>query len=86
MTAAGREWNISGVTWLEWAGDDLLAARGGKAVRLSGEGVRELDWKGYDGGPFSVHPDGAMVAMSIGSTRPEVGVMEHVFAAVEGRR
>jgi len=86
VTAAGREWNVSGVTWLEWAGDDLLAARGGKAVRLSGEGVRDLDWKGYDGGPFSVHPDGAVVAMSIGSTRPEVWVMEHVFAAVDGRR
>ena len=86
VAAAGREWSVEGVTWLEWAGESLLAASGGKALLLSGEGVREMDWKGYDGGPFSVHPDGRSVALGVGATRAEVWVMEHVFAAVDGRR
>jgi hypothetical protein len=49
-------------------------------VLLSEEGVRSLDWKNYDGGPFSVHPDGKRIAYATGGMRSEVWVMEHVFA------
>lgn len=85
VTAGDREWAVEGVTWLEWQGEQLLAARGRKALLLSGDGsVHELDWKNYDGGPFSVHPDGKTVAFGVGGVRWEVRVLEGVFAPLGG--
>ena len=80
-----REWAVEGVTWLQWSSAGLLAARGKTALLLTGQGVRQLAWKNYDGGPFSVHPDATTVAFSAGGTRSEVWVMEHVFAPVDAR-
>ena len=81
-----RQWTLDGVTWLEWAGSRLLAARGGKAYEMTGQGALPLNWKNYDGGPFSVHPDGHTVALGVGRTRHEVWVMEHVFAPSDHHR
>lgn len=86
VTADGREWTVDEVTWVEWRGDELLAGRPGSPVQLSETGVRLLNWKDYDGGTFSVHPDGKSIAFGIGGIRSEVWVMEHVFAPVAGRR
>jgi Tol biopolymer transport system component len=75
-----REWPLDGVTWIEWAGDRLLVARAGKAYELAGSAARQQDWKDYDGGPFSVHPDGRTIAFGVGRTRHEVWVMERAFS------
>lgn len=80
VKAANREWPLPNATWLEWQGNHLLAARGKHAFLLTPEGIRPLDWKDYDGGPFSVHPDGKTIAYAAGETRSEVLVMEQVFA------
>ena len=80
VAAGKREWLVDGVSWLEWSGSNLLASRRGTPVLLSDQGVRPLDWKNYDGGPFSVHPDGKTIAYATGGMRSEVWVMEHVFA------
>ncbi len=81
-----RQWTLDGVTWLEWAGSRLLAARGGRAYEMTGKGALPLNWKNYDGGPLSVHPDGHTVALGVGRTRHEVWVMEHVFAPSDHHR
>ena len=80
VKAGSREWPVADATWLEWQGDHLLAAHGKQALLLTPEGVRQLSWKNYDGGPFSVHPDGKTIAYAIGETRSEVLVMEQIFA------
>ena len=73
------------MTWLQWAGDRLLASQAGKAVELGPEGPRELLWKNYSGGPFSMRADGT-VAIGVGGTRHEVWVMEHVFLPLDNKR
>jgi Tol biopolymer transport system component len=85
VTAGAREWAVKGVTWLDWNGTQLLAAQSGGPLLLDEAGVRHLGWKNYDGGPFSVHPDGKTIAFGAGGTRSEVWVMEHVFAPVDRR-
>ena len=81
-----RQFPLDGVTWLEWAGPKLLASSRGKAYEITERGALPLEWKDYDGGPFSVHPDGHTVALSVGRTRHEVWVMEHVFAPSDPHR
>jgi Tol biopolymer transport system component len=76
---------IRGVTWLAWAGERLLAARGGTPIEFGPEGPHELSWKDYSGGPFSVLGDGTVV-FGIGGMRHEVWVLEHVFPAVADNR
>ena len=76
---------VEGVTWLEWVGERLLAAQGARAIEFTPEGVRELSWRGYSGGPFSVRADGT-VAFGSGSVRQEVWVMEGVFAPLVHQR
>jgi dipeptidyl aminopeptidase/acylaminoacyl peptidase len=78
-------YRIDGVTWLAWAGERLLAAQSSRAVEFSPQGPRELHWKGYSGGPFSVRPDGS-VAFAVGSARQEVRAMEGVFGPLAHRR
>lgn len=85
VTAGDREWKVKGVTWLDWSGQNLLAAQGKTAILLQGSEVRPLNWKNYDGGPFSVHPNGQTIALATGGTRSEVWVMEHVFPTVDFR-
>jgi dipeptidyl aminopeptidase/acylaminoacyl peptidase len=85
VTAGSSEWSLDGVSWLEWHGQKLLATRNGAPAVLSKEGVRALEWKNYDGGPFSVHPDGKTIAFGVGEMRSEVWVMEHVFPPVDRR-
>jgi hypothetical protein len=41
--------------------------------------MRQLAWKGFDGGPFSVHPNGHTVAIGVGRTQLEIRVLEQVF-------
>ena len=77
-------WPIRGVTWIAWAGERLLGAQGAKPIEFGAAGPRELTWKDYSGGPFSVREDGA-IAMGTGGTRHEVWMMEHVFAPVDDR-
>jgi hypothetical protein len=86
VTAGEREWAVEGVTWLEWYGGRLLAARNGVPLLLGDDHMHSLEWKNYDGGPFSVHPDGKTIAFGMGGTRSEVWVMEHVFPPVDRRR
>ncbi len=86
VKAGAQEWAVEGVTWLDWQRDRLLAAQRGAPVLLTQDGVRKLDWKDYDGGPFSVHSDGKTIAFGVGGTRSEVWVMEHAFASVDSRR
>jgi Tol biopolymer transport system component len=76
---------VQGVAWLAWAGDRLFAAQGSRAVEFAPQGLRELRWQGYSGGPFSVSPDGA-VAFGLGGARQEVRAMEGVFASLAHRR
>ena len=76
-----RTWPLDGVTWLEWAADRLWIARAGTAYELTPQSARAQQWKDYDGGPFSVHPDGRTVAFAVGRTRHEVWVLEHAFQA-----
>jgi Tol biopolymer transport system component len=78
-------WTIRGVTWLAWAGERLLGAQGVRAIEFGSGVPRELSWKDYSGGPFSIRADGAVV-MGIGGTRHEVWVMEHVFAPLDNKR
>jgi hypothetical protein len=85
VTVEDSNWPIHGVTWLQWAGDRLLASQAGKAVELGPEGPRELLWKNYSGGPFSMRADGT-VAIGVGGTRHEVWVMEHVFPPLDNKR
>ena len=81
-----KQWPLDGVTWLEWAGSKLLASRGGNVYEMTAGGALPLEWKDYDGGPFSVHPNGHTVALSVGRTRHEVWVMERVFATSDPHR
>ncbi len=76
-----RTWPLDGVKWLEWVNDGrLLAASAGHPHELSEEhGVRQLTWKGYDGGPFSVHPNGHTVAIGVGRTQLEIRVLEQAL-------
>ena len=80
IKAGRKQWRVTSATWLDWQGDQLLAARAKQALLLTDEGVRPLPWKNYDGGPFSVHPDGKTIAYAVGETRSEVLVLEQVFA------
>jgi dipeptidyl aminopeptidase/acylaminoacyl peptidase len=87
-----KQWALAGVTWLEWAGSGkvLLAARGGKAYELqmagsAGAVATPMRWQDYDGGPFTVHPDGRRVAIGIGRTRQGVWLLPGVFAAAAAR-
>ncbi|MDZ4799632.1 MAG: hypothetical protein SGI92_15830 [Bryobacteraceae bacterium] len=83
--AGTSEWAIEGVTWLEWKGDGLLAGTRATPLLLNSSGVRKLFWKGYDGGPFSIHPDRETIAIGVGGMRSEVWVMEHAFQPVDRR-
>lgn len=82
----GPRWLVESVQWLEWDGERLVAGGAGKAWELSVSGRRELQWKDYDGGPFSLHPDGRTLAYAMGRSRHEVWMMEHVFAPVDPSR
>lgn len=86
VEAGDRNWPLKNATWLEWAGERLLASGGGKPYELAPAGLRELAWKDYDGGPFSAHPDGKRVAFSVGRIRQQVWVMEHAFASLDRGR
>jgi hypothetical protein len=80
VKAAGREWPVSNAAWLAWKQDRLLAGAGRQAFLLTTEGVTPLPWENYDGGPFSVHPDGKTIAYTTGETRSAVFVLEHILA------
>lgn len=86
VEAGDRSWPLANTTWLEWAGDRLLAAGGGKAFELTPVGWRELRWKEYDGGPFSAQPDGRRIALSLGRTRQQVWIMDHAFEVLDRGR
>jgi len=86
VEAGERSWPLGNATWLEWAGERLLAAGGGKAFALSAAGWQELRWKDYDGGPFSAHPEGRRVALSVGRIRQQVWMIEHVFPPLDRGR
>jgi len=86
VEAGPQKWPIQGVSWLEWQGGNLLAARQGAAVSLSPDRSEPLAWKQYDGGPFSVHPDGRTIAFGAGGTNSEVWVLENVFAPLVAGR
>ena len=81
-----RKWEIRGVTWLAWAGERLLAAQGGKAIEFwPRKAPRELAWKDYSGGPFSVQRGRQRSRYGVGGTRHQVWVMEHVFPALDNK-
>ena len=87
VEAGPRRWSAGGVTWLEWAGGELLGARSATAIAMHVDHPAEsVHWKQFDGGPFSVHPDGKTIAYGAGGTRSEIWVLEHVFAPVDHGR
>jgi Tol biopolymer transport system component len=79
VVAGDREWPAEGVRWMDWQAGELLGSARGLPVALGADGVRKLSWKDYDGGPFSVHPDGRTVAYAVGRLRSEVRVMDNAF-------
>ncbi|MEP7365380.1 MAG: hypothetical protein ABI972_19170, partial [Acidobacteriota bacterium] len=82
-----QKWPEQRVTWLEWRGRNLVGVHDGRPVEYDPEGARhELQWKNFDGGPFSIHPGGKVIAFGAGGTRSEVWVLEHVFAPLDHGR
>lgn len=81
-----RTWPLAAVRWLVWAGDRLFASHDGKAVELTAEGIKPVPLPDYDGGPFSVSPDGKTFVYAAGRVRNEVWIRERLLAPLDRAR